>query len=275
MLFIEPCAGLANRMLAFASAYHYARQNGHDVKVLWNTDTALGICMDKLFKLPLATEAIAITYAPYRKQPMFRCKSELLTRYYQHKSQIFLDRNEIMENRIGKELNFESIFKENQYIYIKSFCELEKITDSTIFNIFEPTEEVEKRGASAFQQIKGSTIGMHIRRTDHVEAIQNSPIELFIQKADILLNEDKDITIFLATDDADVEGQLKYKYGESIIVHEGKQFSRQNSQGMMDGLIDMLCLSKCRKIYGSYGSTFGKVASYLGNNELITLQYNV
>lgn len=275
MLFIEPCAGLANRMLAFASAYRLARKNGHDVKVLWNTDGTLGICMDKLFRLPEATEVTSITYAPYHKRPLFRCKSEILTHYYQHKSDLFFDRDELADNLLnGGKLDADRIFKENVNIYIKSYCELEKIVDHTLFEIFEPTSEVVERGKEVFEKINDATVGMHIRRTDHEQAIMNSPVELFLKKAENLFLEENQTTIFLATDDEDVEKLIKEKYGNKVIVHQNKHFSRQSSQGMMDGLIDMLCLSKCSKIYGSYGSTFGKVASYIGNIELITLQTN-
>ena len=36
---------------------------------------------------------------------------------------------------------------------------------------------------------------------------------------------------------------------------------------MKDAYVDMLCLSKCEKIYGSFNSTFSAMAGIIGNIE--------
>ena len=40
---------------------------------------------------------------------------------------------------------------------------------------------------------------------------------------------------------------------------------------MQDAVIEMLCLALCEKIYGSYGSTFSNVASYIYGKPKITV----
>lgn len=46
---------------------------------------------------------------------------------------------------------------------------------------------------------------------------------------------------------------------------------RTSTNGMEDAVIEMLCLALCEKIYGSYGSTFSNVASYIFGTPKITV----
>ena len=42
MIIVEPCAGLGNRFLGMASAYHWAKQTGDELTVLWKTERVMG-----------------------------------------------------------------------------------------------------------------------------------------------------------------------------------------------------------------------------------------
>ena len=42
MIIVEPCAGLGNRFLGMASAYHWAQQTGDELTVLWKTERVMG-----------------------------------------------------------------------------------------------------------------------------------------------------------------------------------------------------------------------------------------
>ena len=48
--------------------------------------------------------------------------------------------------------------------------------------------------------------------------------------------------------------------------------SRTTQQGMVDALVDLVCLSRTTKIFGSYWSAFSETAAALGETEVIVLQ---
>ena len=51
-----------------------------------------------------------------------------------------------------------------------------------------------------------------------------------------------------------------------------ESISRTTQQGMVDALVDLVCLSRTPKIFGSYWSSFSETAAALGETELIVLQ---
>ena len=62
-------------------------------------------------------------------------------------------------------------------------------------------EEVENR----CRNFSDAMIGVHIRRTDNLASIRQSPIELFYQKLDEKIKEDGKVAIYLATDSEEVK----------------------------------------------------------------------
>lgn len=273
MLIIEPCAGLSNRILALATAYDLGKKYNHNITLLWDVDDTLGAKIQSLFDLPDDIRVIITTKSPFHQKFILRLKSEILRLWYRKSCDIFLECEDIQELKKNDNNCFiREVLKNHRTIYIKSICELEEICDKKIFSIFQISPEILNKGKEVFGRIKESTIGMHIRRTDHTDAINKSPTELFVKKAEMILSGADNIDIYLATDDARVEAQLVQRFGERIIVHKGKKYSRKNQEGMEDGIIDMLALSKCKEIYGSFGSTFSLMASYIGNKQLNILQ---
>lgn len=273
MLIIEPCAGLSNRILALATAYNLAKDYRHKVTLLWDVDNTVGAKIQSLFLLPADIKIITMTKAPWHRKFILRLKSEVLRWWYRKTCDIFLDCGEIEANKRSDDQNaIREVFREYQTIYIKAFCELECIRDKRIFSIFQTSPAIFDKGKEVFEHIDELTMGMHIRRTDHIEALDKSPLDLFIKKAEILLDSSDKITIYLATDDKLVEEAMREYFGKRILYYKGKTYSRKNQSGMEDSIIDMLALSRCKEIYGSFGSTFSLMASYIGNKELIILQ---
>lgn len=113
--------------------------------------------------------------------------------------------------------------------------------------------------------INRDMVGVHIRRTDHKLAKELSPVELFVQKIDDEINKNNSIMFFLSTDDQKVENELILKYGKRIVTQKNKAWGRVSKEEMISGIIDCLCLSKCKKIYGSISSQFSGFAAEYGN----------
>lgn len=273
MLIIEPCAGLGNRILALATAYQAAKDMGHRAVLLWDIDGAVGIPVEGLFELPGDIRIITTTKLPYRQKPVLRGKSEIIRFLSRNLTDKFIDCCDVERMRREEAADTVRDYLDRYHrIYLKSFCEIEEIRDNRIFRIFRPSQAILKYGGAIFKRITEKTAGVHIRRTDHAEAIKNSPVELFIDKIREVLESGDMETVFLATDDEQVERLLLGLFGDRIIFNPAKKFSRSDEKGMKDSLVDMLALSKCRRIYGSYGSTFSRIAAYLGDRELVILR---
>ena len=111
-------------------------------------------------------------------------------------------------------------------------------------------------------------IGIHIRRTDNKTSIENSPTESFKLLMKQLETENPNTWFYLATDDENLEIELKYKF--KVIPHAtfSDTKSRDNVKSIMDAYVDMLCLACCDKIYGSCGSSFSEMAALIGDIRL-------
>ena len=130
-----------------------------------------------------------------------------------------------------------------------------------------PNGSISKNGSLARIENK-RVIGIHIRRTDNKTSIENSPTDSFKLLMRQLEAENSNTWFYLATDDENLEIELKYKF--KVIPHAtfADTKARDNVKSIMDAYVDMLCLACCDKIYGSCGSSFSEMAALIGNTEL-------
>lgn len=115
----------------------------------------------------------------------------------------------------------------------------------------------------------GGVIGLHIRRTDNVAAIANSPITHFYKVIEKELADNPSTRFYVASDDRSVKEDLKRRYGNETIISPEFCLKRYSLQGMKDAVVDLYCLGRTSKIYGSAASTYSIFASKLYNIELI------
>jgi hypothetical protein len=136
--------------------------------------------------------------------------------------------------------------------------------DLSDYRVFKPVAAIQKEIDNIVLQFKPSTIGVHIRSTDHTTAIKNSPFFLFENKIYEELRSDPEATFFLATDNEEYQNRLVQKFGSSKILLHKKEFRRAVTEGVTDAVVDLFCLSRTSKIYGSYYSSFSYVAARIG-----------
>lgn len=140
----------------------------------------------------------------------------------------------------------------------------ENITDSKEFSMFKPSTDVinllDKR-------IDQNTIGVHIRRTDCANSIKFSPTALFIDKINEEIQKNPNANFYLATDDHNEEMIIKKTFGEKIITYQKRSLDRNNPNGIIDAMVDLINLSHCQYILGSYYSSFSEIAAYIGKIE--------
>ena len=107
-------------------------------------------------------------------------------------------------------------------------------------------------------------IGVHIRRTDNIKAMEAASVEDFRQA---MLREARvhaDVCFYLATDDPAVKARLVREWGDKVIVQPTGDIHRDTVQGMQDAVVDLCCLATTQKILGSFWSSFTDTAAEMG-----------
>ncbi len=261
---LEPCAGLGNRILALVSTYKYAKETDSELTIVWKREEASYAKFQNLFK-PLDGKIMVeeIVEMPLKRQPLQTLWGYLKKRKYKTGA-IFLDCD-----KFGNEDSAHNVYRGRKY-YSKATGLCCPIGHAD-FMCLHPSEVIDSMARDVWSRITDHTIGIHVRRTDHVLAIENSPMELFLETMDFCLKEDSEATFYVATDDQQVLSELTAKYPGKIINFSGPK-SRNKEAGIQAAVIDMWSLSKCRKIYGSYGSTFSQCAALIGDVPLVVLK---
>jgi len=166
-------------------------------------------------------------------------------------------------------LDIVEVKRDHQRIYFKTF---EGFGDNEAeFKKLKPVAELQHIINDVTAGFTPATIGVQIRRTDHLVSIENSPSELFVANMKAEMEADENTRFFLCTDDVQVENELKNIFGNRIITYP-KELSRQTEQGIKDAVVDMYCLSVTKKIYGSFRSSFSEGASSINGVPLIRVK---
>lgn len=273
MIYIEPTAGLGNRLRAVLSAYRIAEKYHQKLCIVWNEDSALGAKFGDLFEYPADVKVIEVSNRSVKKDPFRRIRGDLRKKRLKAEAvQIPVyddgcakDTQRQMHERI------KDCISRQKDIYISAWCQFEQLDQipEMFGKIFVPSARVKERGASLWNRITKETYGVHIRRTDHADAISHSPMELFVHKMQDILRENPNAEFYCASDDSRVQQILKESFAaDRLIFYDRKDFSRKSRAGGQDALIEMLALSGCRKILGSYESSYSELAAAIGNVEL-------
>ncbi|MGI6224534.1 MAG: hypothetical protein ACOYJG_13190 [Prevotella sp.] len=136
------------------------------------------------------------------------------------------------------------------------------------FDEFHPIEALRKRISERLKACGPDVVGVHIRRTDNMRSVKESPTEAFIE---LMRKEPETTKFYLATDDESEKSRLKAEFPGRIITQSEKA-ERGSVNGMQDALVEMYTLAGCRKIYGSCNSTFSETAAIVGKIPLVVVR---
>ncbi len=111
-------------------------------------------------------------------------------------------------------------------------------------------------------------IGIHIRKGDFKFIKNNvghvSSDEKFIEEIKKEAELNKKVKFFLATEEKETEEKFKKIFGSKLFVYPKKTTFREQEGSVKEALIELLILSRCKKILGSFGSTFTEFAWLFG-----------
>lgn len=270
MIIIEPCAGLGNRLLGLGSAYAVAKKLDRKLVVMWKREVGCNIRFQELFDLPF--EVVEISENGLKKEPVAQILGDRAKKKWRNSADRFLECDEV--EKIKEREGYEGLFRlieQTPVIYLKAFGPICEVT-AEIYSFVKPSKNIEEKGAYLFRELTGQCVGVHVRRTDHTEAIANSPLALFAERMKKELETAADTSFFVATDDKEVRRELKELLPDAkLIFPQSDVIDRDSKEGIEEAFIEMLALSKCRKILGSYNSTFSLLPSYIGNIPLETV----
>lgn len=275
-LIIKPIGGLGNRLLVVDSAI----RNNFPVKptIIWERNQNLNCAFAELFHYP---EEITIVETEGFNKYSIKSYLEFYNAFdpstfkwpffnriigkERKCDQILYD--EILTRKIEENINYLPI--EGEKVYLAYHARFGPISD--IIYRFKPLDQLLEKINQTIKNYDHNTIGVHIRRTDHMDAIRYSPTAPFFK----LMREEIEkynSNFFVSSDSEEEKNALLKKFGDQVGFRDST-LDRNNPAGIKDALIDMYCLSRTTKIISSFNSTFSQVAAELGQieNQIIYL----
>lgn len=265
MLYVEPLGGLCNRMRTIASYYAAAREADRGLTVVWLRDPGMNCSCARLFALP---EGVNVVEGPYVSKPRMRLRS--LTRMATRRAEGRRFDRTVENWSARKALTEQSIraMKPSESLYASSCYSLDSVYEKYDYTIFRPAADIQALADGVAKAFPGNCVGVHIRRTDNLKSIESSRTADFIERLRREVEADPEVKFFLATDSKEEERALRSAFPERILTYEKRSLARDSEQGIVDAYVDYLCLSRTRKIYGSFFSSFSRCAAALGGIEL-------
>ena len=266
MITLIPAGGLANRMKAIDSAILLARHLSAKLRIIWFRDNGLNCRFDQLFE-PLEIPGVELIEATTFDLLLYdrpRKKNLWAPRLYQ---KIAFDACIYVEEatRLYRE-NFD--FKQwaaNKNVYLAS-CIYFYPDEGKRFLPFRPIKSLTLQIEEGSKRFGPDTIGIHIRRTDNIISIQESPIELFIAEMRVAIATNVRANFYLASDSIEDKERLKELFGQRIITSD-QAADRNSIEGMQNALVELWLLSKTNRIIGSAQSSFSETAAEISGIE--------
>lgn len=229
-IFLQVCAGLANRLRATVSGIRAAEELGCGITISWTKEAVFGATWTDLFESDLPP------WIRFIDEPIKGARMCLTAEDFAKVS--------------GQE-----------NILIKSYGCFQPMDTKWLawLRSFKPLPQFVPKFAE-------KPVGIHIRRTDNVTSCLSSPTPAFLAA----MNSFPQTTIFfLATDDPVERKGLLNSYPGRITTLPTTCYHRDLKEGIEQGFREFLGLAACSEILGSVGSSFSEMAAAYGGVPLL------
>ena len=262
MITVLPLGGLGNRMRVLDSAFSLARSAKSDLHVLWCLDKSLNCSFFELFIAD--SDFYKITEIDLHKLSG-RLKKRFL---------FFL--KEFSSTVISQEQIEKFNFSNSDLVDLAAKGDVFIETFSRFYSSQSPYADLVlsrtiRKTVDLLLPSLENAVGIHVRRSDNKESIAHSPTWKFIDEMYKEINCVNDTKFFLCTDSKEEEEIFLQEFSDRIILLQKKSFNRDDPVAIREALLDLYCLSHCRKIIGSYWSSFSGVASEIGGVERLVI----
>ena len=268
-LTLVPEGGLCNRIYAITSAINFAKKHNLLLTVYWLKDWGMGAWFHDLFTLSSTVENVEIKDAGFLD--FFKYAKPI-------KSNFFLP-------KLYQKINFGTTYfwyKERKSVE-EWYLSNEKVSSFYLFhcqkfypnneflNVLLPQKHIQKRIDEQAKLLSPNTIGIHIRRTDHVNAIKHSSSAAFIEKMQHEVALNTEVNFYVASDSLEEKQHLAAMFGRRIIAAKNV-LKRNTKDGIVDALVELHTLASTKKIYGSFQSTYSALAAEIKNIPISIIQ---
>ncbi len=227
---IELLAGMANRLRAMISAICWAEDRGLSLHVIWSAnDPACMARFESLFERSSLPRWVTVDMGPMMGE-----------------GTMILSPGDMKAHPDATQIRSYGHFyqkdPERWLRYLRALRPAKSLIPNHPF----------------FEQ---KAVGVHIRRGDHVKAKTQSTSAAFIKAMDA---EPVD-TVFVVATDSSTERILFNEQFNGRVWFPATSLSRMTQKGMNDAVTDFIALSRCKKILGSYASSFSELAALYGD----------
>lgn len=231
-LTIQVLAGMGNRLRAMISAICWAEDRDLSLHVIWSAnDPACMARFETLFERSSLPRWVTVDMGPMEGE-----------------SVAILSPEDMEANPDAKQIrSYGHFYQKDPKRWLRYFRAL------------RPVASLVPKHAFLEQEVK--PVGVHVRRGDHAKAIKMSPLSAFVKAMDA---EPSNTVFVVATDSSTERHALEDWYRERTWFPATK-LSRMTQNGMADAVRDFIALSRCRKILGSYNSSFSELAALYGD----------
>ena len=233
-LTLEVVAGMANRIRSLISGICLAEDLDLNLHVIWSAnDPACMIPFQELFKTTSLPRWVRVDMGPLEGKSVELLSPEDVERYI-------------------------TLSPSQRPLQIRSyghFYQKDPVRWLKYLRALRPAEAIPPLTFSA-------PVGVHIRRGDHTKAKVYSPIDAFIKAMKAL---PEDTCFVVATDSLAEKTRLINEFSADRLWFPAKTLSRMTLLGMKSALEDFIALSRCKKILGSFDSSFSQIAAMYGD----------
>lgn len=264
-MLLVPSGGLGNRMRVLACAVTMMEKLPGRLDVVWFRHSGLNASFASLFE-PVDDDRLHLCEGGWFEALLWerpRRNNLFVPRLFQR----FLFRARLYEQYVTplfrQGFDFRAWASQGN-VYMATYTRFFPYEKTTLQRLFVPVARLRERVDRCCKAFSSHTVGVHVRRTDHADAIAESPLELFYVQLDKEIVDCADTRIYLASDSEEVKAEMKARYGARLLCSD-RQADRGTQEGIEDGIVEMYVLSRTKTIYGSYLSSFSEIAAELGD----------
>jgi len=250
---VVPGGGLCNRMAMLDSALALGRVLERPVHVLWKLGRSLNCRLDELFE-PLPGVA-SVTYV-HDNRPLGKLSLRVRQKLADWRGVDTWRRQELYSIRQDATALLERARRSDE---LRIRGDTRFFAKGRLYADFRPVPVLATRILAASEGLEAA-VGVHVRRTDHAEAIRLSPLSAFVEALREERRREPGVKIFVSTDDPEVLRTLREELGEALRHNPPEAFDRSDPRAIENAVVDLWCLASCRFLLGSHGSTFTEAA---------------
>ncbi|KAA6306506.1 hypothetical protein EZS27_041837, partial [termite gut metagenome] len=219
MITLIPVGGLANRMHAIASALSLANDCNTHLRIIWYKDAGLNCEFHQIFQ-PLPHTKVTLKSASLIDFMLYdrpRRKNFWIPRVFQcvlFDKCLYDSKVVILKNR---GFDFHNWAK-GKNVFITTYSLFYPLSGFPLSDCFVPKDWIQQRIKGQYHLFNKHTVGVHIRRTDNVYSISESPTELFINRMNDEIQQHPETLFYLATDSQKEKALPKGIFGKRIIT---------------------------------------------------------